>query len=321
MRRTNAASRSRRRRRRRRPDSGARFRRRAGVAVVAAAIVAAAACALARRATPPPSWDAPRPPLVIAHRGGAALWPENTLEAFRRAVALGVDALEMDVQATADDVLVVVHDDTVDRTTDGTGAVREWTIAALRRLDAGYRWTDDAGRTFPHRGRGVTIPTLDEVLAAFPATSLVVEIKPAASRMAAAVCRAISAAGAERRVLVASFEAAALERFRAACPDVATSASADEAGRYVTLSALRFVSPAPPPVAALQLPERWRGLPVLTPHLVRAAHADGLQVHAWTINETADMRRLLDLGVDGLITDRPDRALALLGRREAPPDR
>ncbi len=288
-----------------------RVRSLAALGVLALAVMAAA-CTPAGPG--PRLWNVLRPPLVIAHRGGAALWPENTLEGFHRAVALGVDALEMDLQITADGVPVVIHDPTVDRTTDGTGPVRDLTLAALERLDAGYRWSDDQGRTFPYRGRGFTIPTLDEVLTALPGAHLVIEIKAGVTALAASVCRSIAAAGAQSRVLVASFESAALERFRAACPDVATSASAREAARFVTLTALPFVSPPRPVALALQLPERWHGLPVLRPRVVRSAHALGLQVHAWTIDDPSDMRRLLDMGLDGIVTDRPDRLLTLLGR-------
>ena len=265
-----------------------------------------------RHATPP-AYEA-RPPLVIAHRGGAALRPENTLLAFRHALALGADVLELDVRATADGRLVVLHDPTVDRTTDGGGAVAALTLGAVRRLDAGHRFTTDGGRTFPYRGRGVTVPTLDELLTALPEARLSIEIKPPAAPLAVPVCAALRTARAADRATVASFDSIGLEHFRAVCPEVATGATPFEVGRFVTASALRILPLPHPAASVLQLPERYRGIPVLTPTVLATAHARGLPVHAWVIDDAADMRRLLALGVDGIVTDRPDVLLAVLGR-------
>jgi glycerophosphoryl diester phosphodiesterase len=253
-------------------------------------------------------------PLVVAHRGGALLWPENTIHAFERAADLGADMLEMDLRATADGVLVVLHDETVDRTTDGTGPVRGLPLEALRRLDAGHRWSPDGGRTFPLRGAGLTVPTLGEVLQALPGTPMTLEIKQRDPSLAAALCETVRAHGAADRVLVASFHDAEVRAFRRLCPEAATSATAGEARRFVLLSKALPRPPYTPPAQALQLPERLGSLHVITPRLVRAAHRRGLQVHAWTIDEEQDMRRLLGLGVDGIITDRPDRLLEVLGR-------
>ena len=117
-------------------------------------------------------------PLVMAHRGGQGLWPPNTLFAFERAVEMGADILEMDIHASADGVLIVHHDDTVDRTTNGSGAIRDHTLTELKELDAGYHWSADGGETYPFRGKGMRIPTLEEVLEAFPKTRLNIDIKP-----------------------------------------------------------------------------------------------------------------------------------------------
>jgi glycerophosphoryl diester phosphodiesterase len=256
---------------------------------------------------------APNHPLVIAHRGGMHLWPENTLYAFGEAAALGADMLEMDLRTTADGAIVVLHDPTVDRTTDGTGDVRRFTLAQLRDLDAGYRWTPDGGRTHPYRGRGLRIPTLEEVLTALPDARLNLEIKQTDPPMAEALCALLRAHRSPTRSLVASFHETAIQQFRRACPEVATSATAAEARNFAALQLL----PAPPyvpPAQALQMPERLGAVPVITAPLVRAAHRSNLQVHAFTVNDTAAMRRLLELGVDGIVTDRPDLMLRLLGR-------
>jgi glycerophosphoryl diester phosphodiesterase len=253
-------------------------------------------------------------PLVVAHRGGAALRPENTLVAFRHAAELGADIIEMDLQVTADDVVVVLHDATVDRTTNGMGSVHSLALRDVQALDAAYEWTPDAGATFPYRGAGVTVPTLAEVLDALPAARLSVELKPEGSAFATRLCALIREKHAETRVLVASQDTAAVERFRAACPAVATGATADEAVRFVRSTIVPLVPDAHIPALMLLLPERYRGIPVLSGNVITGAHAQGVHVHAWTINEEADMRRLLALGVDGIVTDRPDRLRAILGR-------
>jgi len=149
--------------------------------------------------------DYPASVLVMAHRGGKGLWPENTLYAFREAARAGVDVLEMDIHSTKDGVLVVIHDATVERTTDGSGEVQSYTLEELRKLDAGYRWTNDDGKTFPYRSKGIQIPTLEEVLSTFPDIRLNIEIKPPDVRIAEKLCNQIRAAQSSSRVLVASF--------------------------------------------------------------------------------------------------------------------
>lgn len=258
-------------------------------------------------------------PLVLAHRGGAALWPENTLYAFERAAALGTDVMETDVHATADGVLVLLHDATVNRTTDGTGAVGALTLAELKRLDAGHGWSPDGGRTFPHRGQGLTVPTLAEAFAALPRMRFNLEMKE--PDLAAPLCRELREHGMTRQVMVASFHDRALGEFRQLCPEVATSASAAEARNFFLMARASLDNAYRPAMQALQLPEYTGGIRVLTPALVSAAHRLNLQVHAWTINDTEAMQRILALGVDGIITDYPDRLVALLDRGGKSPAR
>jgi len=259
-----------------------------------------------------------RRPLVIAHRGGAGLWPENTIYAFEHASELGVDVLELDVRATADGQLVVIHDERVERTTDGAGAVSALALAELKRLDAGFRWTPDGGRTFPLRGRGLSVPTLAEVFERFPQARFNIEPKQQTPSVVAPLCRLLRERAMTNSVIVASFRAAVLDEFRAACPEVATSASTAEATRFLALYKTGLGDSYSPPMSALQVPEYAGGVQVLTGGFVAAAHRRGLEVHAWTINDAGDMRRLLGLGVDGIITDYPDRLLELLGRRPTP---
>ena len=259
--------------------------------------------------------DRPGGTLVIAHRGGAGLWPENTLYAFERAAALGADVIETDVRATADGEIVVFHDERVERTTDGEGSVRAMTLAGLKRLDAAHRWSPDGGRTFPLRGRGVNVPTLREVFAALPRMRFNIEPKQAAPSVAARLCRLIREYGMGERVLVASFGDAVLEDFRRECPEVATSASASEVAGFLALQRAGLAGSYGPRMQALQVPEWAGGVRLLTEDFVRAAHARNLRVHAWTVNAEEDMRRLAGLGLDGIMTDYPDRLLRVLGRR------
>jgi len=264
--------------------------------------------------------DARGRPLAIAHRGGAGLWPENTLYAFERAVALGVDVIETDVRATSDGELVVIHDEQLERTTDGAGSVGALSLAELKRLDAAHRWTPDGGRSFPLRGRGVTVPTLREVFAALPGVRFNIEPKRGDPTLVAPLCRLIREHRMAGRVLVGAFSGSTLARFRVECPEVATSASTTEVAGFLAMQKSGLAGSYGPPMHALQVPEWAGGLHVLTREFVEAAHARNLRVHAWTVNAEEDMRRLLGLGVDGVMTDYPDRLLKVLGRTPPPTD-
>lgn len=258
-------------------------------------------------------------PMVIAHQGGEKLRPSNTMIAFQHAVDLGVDVLEMDIHATQDGVIVVIHDATVDCTTDGRGAVQEMTFAEIQTLDAGHYWTDDGGQTYPYRGQGIRIPALAEVLQAFPTMPMNIEIKQAEPSIVAPLCQLLREHGLAEQTLVPSFHADTIAAMRATCPEVATSLVRPEITRFWLLNVLGLGALFRAPGEAIQVPERST-LPILgevqvvTARFVRNAHRHNMAVHVWTIDETDDMERLLALGVDGLITDRPDRMLALLGR-------
>lgn len=252
-------------------------------------------------------------PLVMAHRGGAGLWPENTMLAFERARDLGVDVIETDVHSTADGVLVVLHDATLERTTDGAGPVGALTLAQLKKLDAGFRWSADGGKTFPWRGRGLTVPTLDEVFTRLPGMRFNIEPKQESPSIVKPLCRAIREKGMADKVTIGSFRQGVLDEFRKECPEVKTSAGPAEVAEF--LRASRGGGGAgEPKFVALQVPESMMGVHLLTGSFVESAHARALQVHAWTVNESEDMRRLVDIGVDGIMTDYPDRLLKVLGR-------
>jgi glycerophosphoryl diester phosphodiesterase len=254
-------------------------------------------------------------PVNFAHRGASARAPENTLEAFRLAVEAGASGLELDVHVTRDGEVVVIHDPTVDRTTDGSGAVSAMTLEEMRRLDAGYDFSPDGGRTFPYRGRGLTVPTLAEVYAEFPDARVNADIKEAPGAEEA-VLRVMRGAGAEGRTLIASTDHPVIRRFRRVSEGrVATAASRREIAAFYFLSRLRLEALVRPQYAALQVPVEHHGITIVTPRFVAAAHSRGVRVDVWTINEVAEMRRLLDLGVDMLMTDRPEALEDLLAKR------
>lgn len=282
--------------------------------VIAVLAVAYGIAALLARPIPDQPFFGQGEFLVIAHQGGNGLWPDNTLYAFEHAVALGVDELEMDIHSTQDGVLVVIHDDTVDRTTDGTGPVQGFTLAELQALDAAYDWTSDDGVSFPHRGQGITIPTVEEVFTAFPDTRMVIEIKQTDPSIVDSFCSLIREHGKTEQVVVASFDAGTIKAFRRACPEVATSASQQEVMVFYGLSTAFLGAAYSPPAEAMQVPEYRSGIHVTTRRFVNTAHRRNVDVHVWTVNDVEAMQRLIDLGVDGIITDYPDRLLELLGR-------
>jgi glycerophosphoryl diester phosphodiesterase len=251
-------------------------------------------------------------PLLIAHRGGSALMPENTLAAFMAAAERWrADMIELDVRATKDGRCVVIHDATVDRTTEGTGLVSAMTLAELQALDAGYRFTTDGGRTFPLRGQGVRVPTIEEVLAALPTMRLTVEVKSADAQ--APLFAAVHGFAAVDRVIAAG-ERNAFRTIFGTYPGP-KSASLEEAMPFLVMHKLHVARLGRVPANVVQTCEVYHGRRILSPRLVRDFHRAGVLVHVWTVNETADMERLLDWGVDGLVTDRPDRLAVILHRR------
>ena len=253
-----------------------------------------------------------RRPLVVAHRGGAGLWPENTMYGFERAVDLGVDVLETEVHSTADNFLVLMHDSTVDRTTNGSGPISTFTLEELKTLDAGYNWSSDGGQTFPFRGSGITVPTLEELFTVLPNVRINTDIKQEKPSLVESLCKTIRTFDMVDRVMVASFSSRVLKAFRRRCPEVTTSAGTGEVAMFFVMNLVFLGAVYRPACQAFQVPEYSSGLRVLTKRFVKTAHGRNLAVHAWTINETTDMQRLLALGVDGVITDYPDRLITLL---------
>ena len=255
-------------------------------------------------------------PVNMAHRGASALAPENTIEAFRLALEAGAGGLELDVHMTRDGHIVVIHDATVDRTTSGTGAVSDMTIDELHGPDAGYNFSPDGGATRPYRGRGSKVPLLERVLREFPGVAVNIDIKAGSPGIEAAVLGVVREANALGRVLVVSTSHATVKRFRRISGGhVSTGASRWETGIFYLLSRLHLEWLARPVYDALQVPPVHRGIPLVTPRFIAAAHSRGVRVDVWTINQANEMRRLLDLGVDVIMTDRPGDLADVLQRR------
>lgn len=251
-----------------------------------------------------------RDKLVFAHRGGAALAPENTLAAFAHALALGSDGLECDVRLSRDGVPVVIHDKTLDRTTDAAGPVSALSADELRAVDAGFRFRDAGGR-FSFRGQGVGVPTLEELLRTFPGARVIIEMKGGAPVLARAVLDVLRRTGALERVCVGSFYRAGVEVIRADEPTLATSACENEVRWTIYRAWCHWPFARRRRYCAFQVPERSGWLRVVSPSFVQQAHRNHARVDVWVVDRREDVQRLFGWGVDGVITDRPDVATAV----------
>jgi glycerophosphoryl diester phosphodiesterase len=249
-----------------------------------------------------------RRPRVYAHRGGSALGPENTVAAFDIGLAAGADGLELDVRLSSDGIPVVVHDSTLDRTTDATGPVSAKSAAELARVDAGCRFTDAGGT--PFAGRGIGVPALVDVLRRYPGVPTIIELKVDTEDCGVRVAQVVCAADAAGRVCLGGFGLRSALGARQALPSAGASACQKEVRRALHCSwigwPLRRL-----PYHGYQVPERSGWLRVVSPRFIRQAHKAGLAVEVWTVDERPDMERLLGMGVDGLISNRPDLAVAV----------
>lgn len=246
--------------------------------------------------------------LNIAHRGGAGLSPENTIYAFNRALRdFGADVIEMDVWSSRDGHPVVIHDSRVEKTTDGRGKVSYMALGEIKRLDAAFYFSQDGGASYPLRGKGITIPTLREVFEEFPEVRMNIEIQQVSPPMEKAVYDLIMEYGRQDLVLVAAKNDFVQQRFKALNKaGIATSASIKQGAIFTMFSQIGLGRIYRPGVEALQFPESINNKAVITHELIEDAHRQNIKVHAWIINEVAEMKRLIGLGVDGIITDYPD---------------
>jgi len=254
---------------------------------------------------------------VIAHRGGSKLRPENTMAAFDHAASLGVDGIECDVHLAADGVPVVIHDPTLDRTTDSSGPVAARTSAELARVDAGYQFgPSDA---FPFRGVGLGVPRLIDVLERHATLPCVIEIKGSRHDAAARVLEVVDSVGARERVIIGAFTHRNVADVRRLAPTIPTSASGREVRSALWRSRL-FLAPRRPAYRLVQAPYRLAGRQVFGRRFVRAVRRAQIPFQAWIIDTEQDMTTLLDWGVTGLISDRPDTAMRVVAERAHPPD-
>lgn len=245
-----------------------------------------------------------RPTLNIAHRGGAALAPENTLWAFEQAVTRwGADVIEFDVQATADGVLVVFHDETLERCTDGAGRVDAHTWPAISALDAGRP-------TFA--GRGARVPRLEDVLDALPHVRMNIELKAGDAAVVERFVGTLRANDALDRVCIGSESDVVADRLFAACPDACHFFPAEALTAWVFGVKTGAATPPDPRFSVVDMPSVWQGVSLVDAALLQAAQAAGLWVNVWTVDEPEEMAHLMALGVGGIMTDRPDLLRAAL---------
>jgi len=255
--------------------------------------------------------------LVIAHQGGDGVWPGDTMYAFEKAAEIGADVLEMDAHITRDGQIVLMHDEKVDRTTDGTGLIEEMTLEELKKLDAAYKWSNDGGQTFPYRGQGIQVPTLNELFQKFPQMRYVIEIKMTENPIDKPLCDLIREYGMQNKVLIASFHDEAMQNFRTTCPEVATSASRGEVTRFVLLGKVFLSGLVAPKYQSIQPPydpKESLNIPIMTKRFIRESHAKNLHVEPWTVDDPELMKQYIEWGVDGIMTDRPDLLVEILGK-------
>ncbi|MDO8431299.1 MAG: glycerophosphodiester phosphodiesterase [Candidatus Binatus sp.] len=255
-------------------------------------------------------------PRAIGHRGSAGTHPENTLVSFRAAIDAGAPYIEFDIHMTRDGEVAVSHDDNLMRMGGDDRFIRAMTYTELAKVDAGKNFSLDGAR-FPFRNQGVQVPRLEEVLATFPQICAIVEVKQVAPSLVEPMLAVIDSAGMRRRVLVASEHQEPLDEIRRLAPDIPTNFSYFESGFFLQAMASRDPNYRPPG-AALQIPRRYESWDLVTAESVAFAHSLGLEVHVWTVNDPAEMRELLDLGADGLISDYPRRVLDVIQSRVRP---
>jgi glycerophosphoryl diester phosphodiesterase len=253
-------------------------------------------------------------PIPFAHRGGAGEHPENTLPAFAAALAMGYRYVETDVHLTSDGVVMAFHDPVLDRVTDRAGPIAGLTAAEVEAADAGYAFTTDGGRTFPHRGRGVHVPRLDALLGDWPQVR--VNIDPKSDAVVEPLVEVLRRHDAFDRVCVGSFSDARIARVRRLSGDRVCTSMGPRA-TAIAWAACRSGRIPRQGADCMQIPPSTRGIPLATPALLRAAHRSRLKVHVWTIDDEAEMDRLLDVGVDGIMSDRIGLLRDVLRRRGA----
>ena len=258
-----------------------------------------------------------KPLRIVAHRGDSANFPENTLPAFKSAAELGVDCIETDVHLTRDGVCVIWHDDTLERVTADDGLVSDKTYKELMSVDAGTRFTMDEGKTFPFRGKGVTVATLDEVLKGNPYMRFNVDLKDDNIELIKEFAKVVRKNNAQDRVLGASFHHRIIKILRKIIPEIASSFSETEMRKIVILNKIGMLKfHGNFNADAAQVPEYDNKTKIITKSFIKNLHKKGVKVHVWTVNKKSEMLRFYNMGVDAIITDNPRLLLETMNEIE-----
>jgi glycerophosphoryl diester phosphodiesterase len=245
-------------------------------------------------------------PLVFGHRGSAGDMPENTIPSFDKALQDGADVLETDIHLTKDGKVVACHDSLLEGTTNGAGRIEDHTLAELKQLDAAYNFSRDGGKTFPLRGHGITIPTLDELFMRYKGVKFNIDMKTKDPALVKKVSEMIDNYGRADLTIMASFNHASIKGLRKLQGDVLTCASNREVMTFLLASKLGISAYKEP--LSFEVPVKEKGINVVTKKFIKHAHAKGHFVVPWTVNDPKEMEALLKMGVDGIITDFPKLA-------------
>ncbi|MFH0976699.1 MAG: glycerophosphodiester phosphodiesterase [Spirochaetota bacterium] len=255
--------------------------------------------------------------MVFAHRGASKNFPENTMPAFKRAAELGVDYIETDVRFTKDEKFALIHDESIDRITNGTGLVSSYTMDELKRFDAAYHFINDNGKTFPYRSQGIEMMSIDELLTAFPDLKFDIDIKDKNPSQIKRFVEIIDKYNAYDRVIACSKHYVNLNAIRRMCPQIITAFSLWEMMWIFFLYKCGFLFlDLPLKGNALQLPEAYGQFKIVSGKFIDELHKKGIEFHVWVVNEEDAMRRFINMGVDGIMTDDPALLMKVLGRKK-----
>lgn len=258
-------------------------------------------------------------PRIIGHRGASGEAPENTLLSFQRAFEEGAQFVELDVRGSKDGEVVIIHDATLGRTTNGRGRVSRHRLKELKALDAGYWFTTDGGKSYPYRGQKIDIPTLRELFSTLPQAKAIIEIKQARPSIVKKVIETVRQAGKEKQVLLATEKDQIMKEIRGGLQvadlPIATGFSYGEVAAFMAWLAGGKRGSYDPAGQAFQIPCEYSGMTLVSAPTLQAAHDLGLEMFVWTVNDRDQMRRLLELGVDGIITDFPARLRDLVAEK------
>lgn len=256
-------------------------------------------------------------PKVLAHRGDSIFFPENTMPAFLSAESLGVDVIETDVHISADNRVVIWHDDSLERVSNYKGKINEFTYEQLKQIDPGYNFTRDNGASYPFRNKGLQIIELQELLERLPNMRFNIDLKTLSTELVKKTIEILKATSSIERVCIGSFHNENIKLIRELCPNIITSFSPGEIKKYIIQHKLRlFWLHKNFKAKSFMVPERHGKINIVTKSFIKAIHKKGLYIHVWTINNEKEMRRLLDLGVDGIFTDHPKRLINLIYNRD-----